>query len=143
MPGISIPAIEEMLTAPGFAVDPYPAYADLRELAPVYWSDAYNAWVVSRHSDVSAILRDWKRFSNTDRVTRLLAALPESDRPRFSPLEEHFATGMVHPIRQTTPDYGGLSGMRSPTVRFSSSDPALLRSWMTSWPRPSQRTASI
>ena len=42
------------------------------------------------------MLRDWRTFSNTDRITQLLAALPEEDRPRFSPLEEHFSTGMVH-----------------------------------------------
>ena len=96
MSGTSNPNLEAMLTAPGFGIDPYPTYANLRSEAPVYWSDAYNAWVVSRHADVSAVLRDWKRFSNTDRVTRLLAALPEEERPRFSPLEEHFATGMVH-----------------------------------------------
>lgn len=96
MPGISDPEIEAALTDPSFAVDPYSAYTLLRDRAPVYWSDAFNAWLVSRHADVDTVLRDWRHFSNADRISSLLSAFSESERNRFSPLEEHFATGMVH-----------------------------------------------
>ncbi len=45
--------------------DPYPAYARLREEAPIYHNDRYDFWVLSRHDDVQRALVDWKTFSNT------------------------------------------------------------------------------
>ena len=38
--------------------DPYPTYAALRQTAPVYWSPAAKAWVLTRYADVEAILSD-------------------------------------------------------------------------------------
>ena len=49
------------------AQDPYPAYAALRDRDPVHRSRLMNAWVFTRHSDVDAILRDHRRFSNDPR----------------------------------------------------------------------------
>ncbi|WP_179400739.1 cytochrome P450 [Burkholderia guangdongensis] len=48
----------------GFLDDPYPAYAALREAGPIHWSDEFfdGAWLLTRHEDVEAILRD-PRFS--------------------------------------------------------------------------------
>lgn len=88
--------LDQALLDPSLGIDPYPTYELLREHAPVFWSEALRAWVVSRHADVNAILRDWDRFSNVGRVTQLLAHFDESERERFTPLEEHFASGMVH-----------------------------------------------
>ena len=93
---LSNPAIEAALTDPGFAIDPYSTYELLRTDAPVYWSDAFNAWIVSRYSDVVDVLRDWRTFSNSGRISSLLASFSDTDRARFSAIEEHFATGMVH-----------------------------------------------
>lgn len=49
-----------------FAVheDPYPFYERLREEAPVYHNEEDGFWALSRHADVSAALRDEKRFSS-------------------------------------------------------------------------------
>ncbi|MEX2324792.1 MAG: cytochrome P450 [Nitriliruptoraceae bacterium] len=44
-----------------FIADPYPAYARLRDEQPVAWYPAKQWWIVSRHADVDAILRD-RRF---------------------------------------------------------------------------------
>lgn len=44
-------------TDPDFLADPYPTYARLRRDAAVVWDDG-GYWVVSRHADVSALLRD-------------------------------------------------------------------------------------
>ena len=43
-----------------FLHNPYPAYHALREAGPLHWSDAFfgGAWVLSRHDDVEAALRD-------------------------------------------------------------------------------------
>jgi cytochrome P450 len=38
--------------------DPYPALARLRDEAPVSYDDRTNQWLVSRHADVNALLRD-------------------------------------------------------------------------------------
>ncbi|HEV7933346.1 MAG TPA: cytochrome P450 [Actinomadura sp.] len=37
--------------------DPYPAYARLREESPAFFHEATRQWVISRHEDVSALLR--------------------------------------------------------------------------------------
>jgi cytochrome P450 len=42
----------------GFIADPYPALARLREQAPVVYDERTNQWLVSRHADVNALLRD-------------------------------------------------------------------------------------
>ena len=49
------------------AQDPYPFYAALRERDPVHRSRLVNAWVLSRHADIDAILRDHRHFSNDPR----------------------------------------------------------------------------
>jgi cytochrome P450 len=42
---------------PGFVADPYPTYARLRQ-APVGWHEPTGLWLVSRHADVDAALRN-------------------------------------------------------------------------------------
>jgi cytochrome P450 len=43
---------------PAFVADPYPALARLRDEAPLIYDDRTNQWLVSRHADVNALLRD-------------------------------------------------------------------------------------
>jgi len=43
--------------------DPYPQYAALRAADPVHWSEKLRAWVLFRHDDVAAALKDDVRFS--------------------------------------------------------------------------------
>jgi len=45
--------------------DPYPAYARLREEAPVYHNERYDFWTLSRHEDVEKALLNWRTFSST------------------------------------------------------------------------------
>jgi cytochrome P450 enzyme len=47
---------------PGFNIDPYPTYTYLRDRAPLFWWAEGNAWIVTRHQDVSRTLKD-PRFS--------------------------------------------------------------------------------
>ena len=62
------------------AQDPYPVYAALRARAPVHRSRVLNSWVLTRHADMAAILRDHRRFGNDPRKgtlsSRQLAMLP-------------------------------------------------------------------
>ena len=48
-----------------FLADPYPTYAALREAGPIHWSTEFfgGAWLLTRHADVEAVLRDSARFS--------------------------------------------------------------------------------
>jgi cytochrome P450 len=43
---------------PGFVESPYGQYARLRAHDPVHWSDLLQGWVLTRHADVVALLRD-------------------------------------------------------------------------------------
>ena len=52
------------LNDPDFIANPYPAYAWLRDVAPVHHLPALDLWLVSRHDDVVAVLRDAERFSS-------------------------------------------------------------------------------
>ena len=47
-----------------FHEDPYPMYRRLRDEDPVHHAAADDLWVVSRHADVHAVLRDDETFSN-------------------------------------------------------------------------------
>ena len=60
------------LASPAFKADPYPTYARLREKAPVFRSTLgwrRRAWLVARHDDVGALLRD-ARFAKDPRNAR-------------------------------------------------------------------------
>jgi hypothetical protein len=54
-----------MFDETGWLADPYPAWAALREAAPLHWRDDLlgGAWLLTRHADVDAVLRDDRRFS--------------------------------------------------------------------------------
>jgi cytochrome P450 len=66
--------------------DPYPQYAALRATDPVHWSPKLRAWVLFRHDDVAAVLRDDVHFTAdrqaAARVTRPDAPLREPGRVR-------------------------------------------------------------
>jgi cytochrome P450 len=50
--------------SPAFVAYPYDVYAALREHAPVAWFEPTGQWLVSRHDDVNALLRD-RRLGRT------------------------------------------------------------------------------
>ena len=58
---------------PALASDPFPAFEALQRDAPALWSDALYGWVITRHEDCSALLRD-RRMSSA-RMPRLFAML--------------------------------------------------------------------
>ncbi|MEU9965182.1 cytochrome P450 [Streptomyces malaysiensis] len=49
---------------PSFVADPYPAYAELREGGRAHWFEPSRQWLIPRHADVSALLRD-RRLGRT------------------------------------------------------------------------------
>jgi len=45
--------------------DPYPAFARLREEAPIFHNEQYDFWALSRAADVEQAFIDWRTFSNS------------------------------------------------------------------------------
>lgn len=88
-------ALDEMLADPGYFQDPYPALAAVREADPVYWSESWGVWMVTRHADVVAVLREPRRFSNAGRFSAYLDGLPAEAAPYVEPLRRHYASGML------------------------------------------------
>ena len=50
--------------------DPYPKYRELRDEAPVHYSEASNSWTVSRHADVLHVLSTPEVFSSNNQKRR-------------------------------------------------------------------------
>ena len=59
------------LTNPQVLADPYPLFERMRQEDPVHWSEALQAWVLTRYDDVVRAFRD-QRLSNqrTDLLVR-------------------------------------------------------------------------
>lgn len=53
----------------GFASWPYDQYRRVRSEDPVHWSELLCGWVLTRHADVTAALRDPRLSSSLDRAT--------------------------------------------------------------------------
>jgi cytochrome P450 len=70
----------------GFVENPYPVYAELRERAPVLYHEPTDHWLVSRHADVDALLRD-RRFGRT---YLHLASYAEMGHPEPPALQDPF-----------------------------------------------------
>ncbi len=48
-----------------FFNDPYPTYKRLRDEAPVYYSERYDFYAISRHADVTAAYKNFEVFSSS------------------------------------------------------------------------------
>jgi cytochrome P450 len=68
--------------SPRFRDDPYPVYRALREQAPVHFAPASKLFCVSRHEDVSHVLRRPDLFSSSAMATVLMDADLGPMRPR-------------------------------------------------------------
>ncbi len=90
----TLEALDRRQLVPGFMADPYPVYHELRSRAPVFWSEAMGYWMLTRYDDVRATLRDFRRFTNTERIHRFLDQLPAPMREMAQPIYENFSVGM-------------------------------------------------
>jgi cytochrome P450 len=83
--------------------DPYPIYRQLREEAPVFWSDNWNSWVISRVDDVAESLKDKEFLSNENRQALLFDSVTPAEREKLAPLRHYFAQKDV--IGSDPPDH--------------------------------------
>ncbi|WP_438481193.1 cytochrome P450 [Oleiharenicola lentus] len=97
------PDLDELLSAPTMLSDPFPAYARLRAEAPIAWSERWQAWVVSRYSDVQVSLKDKENLSNENRQALLFEGLPAPQKEKLCPLRHYFAQKDV--IGSDPPDH--------------------------------------
>lgn len=68
--------------------NPYPAYAWLRENAPLYKLDGVPMWVVSRHAEVEAVLRDAATFASDLGMHVPLMSMVMKDAPDHTRLRQ-------------------------------------------------------
>jgi cytochrome P450 len=87
--------LEDLLARPSFLSDPYATYRRLRENRPVYRSEVWGAWVLTRYDDIQAVFRDSRRFSNAGRFTRFLASLPAEAGDAAAIIRASYAVGML------------------------------------------------
>ena len=78
--------LDDVLSSPAFIADPYPTYRVLREAHPLYWSQRWGVWVLSRHADVVRVLRDPDAFSSAGRFNALLEMLPPDEGATLAPI---------------------------------------------------------
>lgn len=91
----SRPDLDALLRSDAFVADPYPIYARFRESAPVHFSEANGGWMLFRHDDVHATLRDHARFSSRGRFSAALQRMDPGVRSRIGPLTDHFTVGLL------------------------------------------------
>jgi len=68
-------------TDPEFLRDPYPTYARLRDEAPIFFYEPWDKWVLSRHEDIHALLRD-------RRLGRVLENVSVRSHPEHAPFDD-------------------------------------------------------
>ena len=99
-PDVRRPALD--ISDPRWASDPFAIYAELRSDAPIHRNDDAGLWVLARHADCLAVLRD-KRASS-DSAT--------SEFPLSGPMSEAF--GEMRPfLFLDPPDHTRLRGLVS------------------------------
>jgi len=84
---------DQLIQSPSFTADPYPVYRAMRRDAPVFFSDHWQAWLVTRYPDVVNVLKENRQFSNVNRQAHLLDLLPSEDQQQLAPLRDHYAAG--------------------------------------------------
>jgi cytochrome P450 len=103
--------LAESLGSDRFLSDPYPVYRRLRAEAPVWWSELWGCWVVTRYDDVKALLLDPRRASNVGRQATLVNRLPAEQRERLRSLAAHYSAGGLS--NQDPPAHTRLRGLVS------------------------------
>ena len=81
-------AFDRVLLTKEYLSDPYRFYREMREKAPIYFSERMNAWLLTQYRDVAAGLGD-KRLICGARVASYAAGLSEPMREAMRPLFRH------------------------------------------------------
>ena len=103
------PSLGRRIVDAAFLDDPYPTYAALREAGPIHWSEEFfgGAWLLPRHADVEAVLRDDTRFS-AQRTGGWLMRSGDGARAGLKDFQRLFARAMLF---VDAPDHQRLRGV--------------------------------
>ena len=93
-----------------YRVNPYPAYRRLRERDPFHRSRAARAWVLTRHADVTSVLRDPRFLADDRKVPRLRKQLEQRVERGYVTREEADRNTM---LRTDPPDHTRLRSLVS------------------------------
>jgi cytochrome P450 len=97
MATISPPKFDELLVSREFIRNPYPVLRQMREEAPVYWSESIGGWILTRYDDIIASFKDTDHFSNEGRLGKAVEYLPPEKRCKYQGFESHYKTkGLLH-----------------------------------------------
>ncbi|WP_213807837.1 cytochrome P450 [Granulicella sp. dw_53] len=71
--------------APENLQNPFDLYKRLREQRPIYWSEKYSFWMLTRYHDVKSVLQSPRQYSSSSAVAmdRRAQELPQSVRASF------------------------------------------------------------
>jgi cytochrome P450 len=58
--------------------DPHPFLAEAREIAPVFYSEQLDYWIVSRYVDVKEVLQNWRIYSAVNTLDTLKPLCPHA-----------------------------------------------------------------
>lgn len=86
---------DSALTSEAFNENPYPVYNEMRAAAPVYWSDAWGCWMLTRYQDITWTLQDYQTFTSLGRLTATME-LPEPLWEKVEPLVRHYSQGLIN-----------------------------------------------
>ncbi len=64
-----------------FFCAPFDTYRRMRDEAPVYYSEKYDFWALTRYDDVAAAIKDHGTFSSAKGVTLDIVKAPEAESP--------------------------------------------------------------
>jgi cytochrome P450 len=117
---VAAPSIDE-----AFLDDPYPAYQAWREEGAMLWSDDFfgGAWLLTRHADVEAALRD--PSLSAQRTGGWVMAAAQQGRAELRPFQSLFARAMLF---LDAPDHGRLRRILMPAFRPEAL--AQLQAWL-------------
>jgi cytochrome P450 len=90
---MSATVIQDDFLAPEAIADPFPLFDALRSEDPVHWSEAHNAWLLTRYDDVTEAFKD-PRLSS-DRVRPLLKRMDAKKRANVGEMLQMMADWMV------------------------------------------------
>lgn len=88
---------DAQLVSREFIENPYPLLHQLRDQAPVYWSESIGGWLLTRYDDILVSFKDTDSFSNENRLGKAVEYLPPEKRAKYKAFEDHYATkGLLH-----------------------------------------------
>lgn len=87
--------ITQRLTSPDFFQSPWTVYDYLRVEEPVFWCEPWSQWVITRHEDVSFILKNPSLFSSVGWEIKYLSQLPNDQREKLKNVYRHYETQVM------------------------------------------------